>query len=91
MEGGKSFGECLSYSKELPKMLVQMTAVGEATGSMETTLKILAEYYDNETEIRSKRALSLLEPAIIVVMAGFVVLILLAVYLPLFSMYEGIV
>ena len=90
VEGGRSFGECLSYGKELPKMLVQMTAVGEATGAMETTLKVLAEYYDNEVEVRSKRALSLLEPAIIVVMAGLVVLILLAVYLPMFSMYGAI-
>ena len=49
------------------------------------------EYYDNEVEIRSKRALALLEPAIIVVMAAFVVLILLAVYLPMFSMYNGMV
>ena len=89
VEGGRSFGECLSYSKELPRMLVQMTAVGEATGSMESTLKVLAEYYDNETEVRTKQALSILEPAIIVVMAGFVVLILFAVYLPMFSMYSS--
>ena len=90
VEGGRSFGECLSYSKELPKMLVQMTAVGEATGSMESTLQVLAEYYDNETELRTKQALSLLEPAIIVVMAVFVVFILLSVYIPLFSMYDGV-
>ena len=90
VEGGRSFGECLSYSKELPGMLVQMTAVGEATGAMENTLQVLAEYYDNETEVRTKRALALLEPAIIVVLAVFVVFILLSVYLPLFSMYEGI-
>ena len=89
VEGGRSFGECLSYSKELPRMLVQMTAVGEATGSMESTLQVLAEYYDNETDVRTKQALALLEPAIIVVMAGFVMLILLAVYLPLFSMYSA--
>ena len=90
VEGGRSFGECLSYAAELPKMLVQMTAVGETTGSMETTLKVLAEYYDNETEQRTKRALSVLEPAIIVVMAGLVVLILMAVYLPMFKMYDTI-
>lgn len=90
VEGGRSFGECLSYSKELPRMLVQMTAVGEATGSMETTLQVLAEYYDNETEVRTKRALALLEPAIIVVLAIFVVFILMSVYLPMFSMYESI-
>ena len=90
VEGGRSFGECLSYAAELPPMLVQMTAVGEATGSMETTLQVLAEYYDNETEQRTKRALSVLEPAIIVAMAGLVVLILMAVYLPMFKMYDSI-
>ena len=91
VEGGRSFGESLSYGKELPRMLVQMTAVGEATGSMESTLQVLAEYYDNETELRTKQALALLEPSIIVVMAVFVVLVLMAVYLPLFSMYSNMI
>lgn len=71
-------------------MLVQMTAVGEATGALESTLQVLAEYYDSEVEVRTKRALSLLEPAIIVVLAIFVVFILMAVYLPMFSMYTSI-
>lgn len=90
VEGGRSLGECMGYSKELPSMLVQMTAVGEATGSMESTLKVLAEYYDNEVDVRTKRALSLLEPTIIIVLAVFVVFILMAVYLPMFSMYSAI-
>lgn len=90
VEGGRPFGECLRYAKELPDMLTQMTEVGEATGSLESTLDVLAEYYDNETDVLVKRALSLLEPAIIVVLAFFVVFILMAVYLPLFSMYEAI-
>ncbi len=90
VEGGRPLGECMGYSKELPPMLVQMTAVGEATGSMESTLKVLAEYYDNEVEVRTKRALALLEPTIIVVLSVFVVFILMAVYLPMFSMYSAI-
>lgn len=90
VEGGRTLGECMANAKELPEMLVQMTAVGEATGSLESTLQVLAEYYDNETEVRSKQALALLEPAIIVVLALFVVFILMAVYLPLFSMYSAI-
>lgn len=89
VEGGKTFGECLRYAKEIPAMLTRMTAVGESTGSMEDTLSVLAEYYDNETDVKTKRALSLLEPAIIVVLAVFVVFILMAVYLPMFSMYEN--
>lgn len=90
VEGGKSLGECLSYTRELPAMLVQLTAVGEATGSMEDTLKVLAEYYDSEVDLRTKRALALLEPSIIVVLAIFVVFVLMAVYLPMFSMYSSI-
>ena len=90
VEGGRPLGECMRYARELPAMLVQMTAVGEATGSMESTLKVLAEYYDNEVEVRTKQALALLEPAIIVVLAVFVVFILMAVYLPMFSMYSSI-
>ena len=70
-------------------MLVQMTAMGEATGSLEGTLEIQAEYYDNEVENLSARALSLLEPIIICVMAVFVVLVLLSIYLPMFSMYSA--
>ena len=90
VEGGKSLGECMGYSKHLPGMLVQMTAVGEATGSMESTLQVLAEYYDTEVDVRTKKALALLEPAIIVFLAIFVVFILLAIYLPMFSMYNNI-
>ena len=90
VEGGRPLGECMRYARELPAMLVQMTAVGEATGAMESTLKVLAEYYDNEVEVRTKRALALLEPAIIVALAIFVVFILIAVYLPMFSMYSAI-
>ena len=90
VEGGRPLGECMSYARELPPMLVQMTAVGEATGAMESTLQVLAEYYDSEVDVRTKRALSLLEPAIIVVLAVFVVFILMAVYLPMFSMYSAI-
>ena len=90
VEGGRPFGECMRNSKEIPPMLVQMTAVGEATGAMESTLQVLAEYYDSEVDVRTKRALSLLEPAIIVVLAIFVVFILMAVYLPMFSMYSAV-
>lgn len=90
VEGGRPLGECMGYTKELPAMLVQMTAVGEATGSMESTLKVLAEYYDNEVEVRTKQALALLEPTIIIVLAVFVVFILMAVYLPMFSLYGSI-
>lgn len=87
VEGGRPLGECMRACQDLPVMLVQMTAMGEATGSLESTLEIQAEYYDNEVDTLSARALALLEPVIICVMAVFVVIILLSIYLPMFSMY----
>lgn len=90
VEGGRPLGECMAACQGLPAMLVQMTAMGEATGSLESTLAIQAEYYDNEVDTLSARALSLLEPIIICVMAVFVVIILLSIYLPMFSMYGAI-
>lgn len=91
VEAGKQLGECMRRSRHLPKLLVQMTTVGESTGAMENTLDILAEYYDNEVDVATARALSLLEPMIIVLLAVIVVVILLAVYLPLFTMENSIV
>ena len=90
VEGGRPLGECLRACGDLPPMLVQMTAMGEATGSLESTLEIQAEYYDNEVDNLSARALSLLEPIIICVMAIFVVIILLSIYLPMFGVYGAI-
>jgi len=76
--------------RHLPDLLIEMTAVGEETGSLEDTLQVIGDYYDNEAEVAVTRALNLLEPAIIVMLAIFVVLILFAVYIPIFSMYNGI-
>jgi len=90
VESGKTVGECMSQSRDLPAMLIQMTSIGESTGSMEDTLQVMAEYYDNEVDTATARALSLLEPIIIILLAGIVVVILLAVYLPMFSMYGAI-
>lgn len=91
VEDGRTVGESLAATaKQLPAMLIQMVTVGESTGSMEDTLNILANYYDNEVDVKTERALALLEPIIIVCLSIFVVFILLAVYLPMFSMYSMI-
>ncbi len=90
VESGKTLGECMAQSRDLPEMLVKMTAIGESTGSLEEILNVLAEYYDNEVDTATARALALLEPMIIILLAGIVVVILFAVYMPMFSMYQAI-
>ena len=87
LEAGKTLYSALTATKAFPDLVCEMTSVGEQTGSLEHTLDVLSDYYDNEVETAVARALSLLEPAIIVVLAGFVVLVLLAVYLPMFGIY----
>ena len=87
VEEGRALGSCLRQSEYLPNMLVEMTAMGEATGTMETTLEAVARFYDNEVENATAKATGLLEPAIICVLAVVVVVILFSVYLPMFSMY----
>lgn len=87
VEEGKSVAEGLSKSGFFPDLLLEMTSVGEETGSLENTLSILGTFYDGEVETSSAKALSLLEPLIISVLAVFVIFILLSVYLPMFSMY----
>ena len=90
VETGRRLGACMKECRHLPDLLIEMTAVGEETGSLEDTLQVIGDYYDNEAEVAVTRALNLLEPAIIVMLAIFVVLILFAVYIPIFSMYNGI-
>lgn len=89
VEEGKSLGTCLGKSKFLPPMLVEMTVMGEETGTLETTLEAVGSFYDNEVDIATNTAVSVLEPAIISVLAVVVIFILFSVYLPMFGMYGG--
>lgn len=88
VEEGKSLGACLGKSKYLPPMLVEMVSMGESTGTLETTLEAVGNFYDNEVDLATSRAMSVLEPAIIAVLAVVVVMILFSVYLPMFGMYS---
>jgi type IV pilus assembly protein PilC len=87
IEEGKSLGEALKSNPYFPTLLLEMTAVGEETGALESTMDVIGAYYDNEVEISTAKLLTMLEPMITVVMAVVVLVILLSIYLPMFSMY----
>lgn len=87
MEAGHTLADCMKSMGNLPELLTEMTGVGEQTGSLEDTLQVMGAYYDNETETMSQKALSLLEPVIICLLAVVVCFVLLSVYLPMFSLY----
>lgn len=89
LEEGKTLSFCLDSAGVFPDLVSEMVRIGEETGSLENTLDMVGVYYDNETDLASRKALSLLEPIIICILAVIVLLVLLAVYLPMFALYAN--
>lgn len=87
LEAGKPVAECLATTEAYPQLVVEMTGVGEQTGELEHTLEVVSDYYDFEVNEATSRAIGLMEPITICLLAGIVCVILLAVYLPMFSIY----
>lgn len=88
IEEGKRLGDCMKSSKYFPDTLTEMCAIGEEVGELETTLETIATYYDNEAQHATEKAIQKLEPTILIIMAFFAGFIVIAIYLPMFSMYE---
>lgn len=85
---GANLSQSLKGSEYFPPIVIQMIQVGEETGNMDEMLNRLSEYYDVEVENAIEGGISLIEPAIIVVMAVVVGGIILSVILPLFDIYQ---
>jgi type IV pilus assembly protein PilC len=80
---GRGFTEALNKANWLPELALDMIGIGEKSGSLREMLDEVANFYDAEAEVRLEQLTSLLEPVILVFMAGIVVTILLAIYLPI--------
>ena len=72
----------------VPQVLREMSGVGEKSGELVATLKTIGDYYINETDYAVKSALDKLEPAMLVLLALFGKFIVVAIYLPMFTMYS---
>lgn len=83
---GKQLGEPLSEMKVFPGMVVQMVAVGEQTGALDTMLNKIADYYEEEVDVAVASLTSLLEPLMMVLIGGMVGVVLVAMYLPIFDL-----
>lgn len=80
---GRSFTESLENANWLPELGLDMMGIGENSGSLKEMLDEVANFYDAESEVRLNQLTTLLEPIILVFMAGIVIVILLAIYLPI--------
>ena len=84
--GGSSLAEEIRVQKIFPPLVAKMTAVGQRTGRIDDMLQRTADYYEDELENTLKKLTSLLEPALIVFVGGVVLIVVLALYLPIFNM-----
>jgi type IV pilus assembly protein PilC len=80
----------LGRKKVLPEMAISMLSIGEETGEMDAMLSKVADFFEDEVETAVKALTSLLEPMMIVLVGGIVGAILIAMYLPMFSIFDQI-
>ncbi len=90
IQKGMNLSTVLKKNKLFPPMILHMLAIGEETGNMEEMLLNAANYYDEEVESSTAQVMALMEPAIIIVMAGMVGLLIAAIYGPVLQMTQGI-
>ena len=87
---GKTIAEPLSESGIFPSMVVSMISVGENTGALDTMLEKIADFYDSEVDVAVDAMTALLEPMMMVFLGGVVGGMIIALYLPIFSMAGAI-
>jgi len=87
---GKNIAGPLDEAGIFPKMVVQMIAVGESTGAMDVMLTKIADFYDDEVDAAVDALTSMIEPMLMIVIGGMVGFVLIAMYLPIFSMADNL-
>jgi type IV pilus assembly protein PilC len=86
IEGGETIAAPLKETTVFPPMVVQMIGVGETTGALDTMLGKIADFYEEEVDVAVAGLLTLLEPLMIAVLGGVVGGIVIAMYMPIFSL-----
>lgn len=88
VEQGESLAKAMDGHWFFPPLITQMIQVGESSGELDTMLRKVADIYDQELEEASDKLQSLIEPIMIVTLAIFVGFIVMAIVVPMFSMFE---
>src|SRR5689334_21307550 len=88
--GGETIAAPLEKSKVFPPMVISMIAVGEQTGGLDEMLSKIADFYDDEVDVAVSVLLSLMEPAMIVILGVIVGGMVIAMYLPIFDMMNAV-
>lgn len=83
---GKALGNALQHGEAFPPMAIQMIQVGEQSGNLEDMLNKVADVFEREVETTLMRLTAMLEPIMVLLMAGVVLFIILSICLPIFEM-----
>ena len=85
---GERMAEPLRRTGVFPPMVVQMIAIGEETGNLDTMLNKISDFYDQEVDVAVKSLTSMIEPLIMVLMGVVIGAIVLAMFMPMFEMSQ---
>jgi type IV pilus assembly protein PilC len=83
---GRGLASSLAATKVFPELAIEMVEVGESTGALPQMLNSVAEFFEEDVQTNLSWIMSLIEPAILIVMGGVVVVILMALYMPIFML-----
>jgi type IV pilus assembly protein PilC len=90
VKSGGSIADPLKDTPIFPAMVAQMIAVGEETGNLDSMLSKVADFYEDEVAAAVKALTSILEPVMIILVGGIVGFIVIAMYMPMFKVYDAI-
>ncbi|MEP6471424.1 MAG: type II secretion system F family protein [Acidobacteriota bacterium] len=90
VEGGKTIVEPLKESNVFPNMVVQMIGVGEQTGALDAMLNKIADFYEDEVDVAVQGLVKLMEPVMIFILGVIIGGIVIAMYLPMFTLINKI-
>jgi type IV pilus assembly protein PilC len=88
VRNGESLTAPLKNHAVFPPMVVQMMAVGEDTGALDTMLHKISEFYDQEVEATTEALTALIEPLMIAVLGGIIGSMIIALYMPIFKIFD---
>ncbi len=87
---GRPIAEAMATAPIFPDMLVQMIGIGEESGSIDQMLEKTADFYDDEVETMSSQLTAMLEPLMIVFMGALLGFMIVALYMPMFMVFQSI-
>jgi type IV pilus assembly protein PilC len=88
VRNGESLTSPLAEHAVFPPMVVQMMAVGEETGALDTMLHKISEFYDQDVEATTEQLTALIEPIMIAILGGIIGSMIIALYMPIFKIFD---